>query len=1318
MEDNRENRCPFVKLAGKKNYQLWKYKVELLLECDDVLNMTTDPIPAAKDARWLAKNAKAKKIIGLLLEDTVIINIKHLQNAKDIWDTLKQKYAKASLMNKVLLLKKLCRMQLGSKSMEVHIADMLNVVDELQALGEEMKEQFVMALILGSLPEKYDTLITALEVRPEEELTISMVTEKLIQDYQRHEENSSAGDEQCAFKVKTSKSFKKKSNDKSSNDKSRIKCFGCGEFGHFRGDCKKIKQAKHVSWKQCLKSSKIKKSWYIDSGASNHMCNNKDSFNNLDRSYRDSVVVADGRCVQTEGLGDITISYRNEDSKLCQIHVNDVSLVPELDSNLLSVDKLNEDGYDILFKAKKCSVMKEGTQIFSVRSKNGLYEINPVDHLKFASSENKVKSDCVHMWHKRMGHRDSQAVKQMADQKLVDGIHVKNCSCDSKICDVCMGGKMTRKKYPKKSSSQTYGVLELIHTDLMGPIEESTPSGNRFVLTMIDDYSRYNTIYLLKNKSETASKIKEFVAMMENKFDKRVKRIRSDRGGEYIAQDLQTFLRQKGIFHEFSAPYCPQQNGIAERRNRYLMEMARCMLIQSNLPKRFWGEAICTANYTQNRLIMKSIGDKSPFELWTGRKPNVSYFRVFGCKAFVFVPKQLRRKLDRKCKELQFVGYCEETKGYRFLDIKSNKVVISRDAEFEENSEMTTSKCTEHCNNEVYVSLTSGGLPIEDYVAENDHDDRELSEDDEQVDVEAELAVGGARSDEGDGDSIEEFAECFEVQPIMPNVQQNIRRSERTRNPPDRYVSSKAALIQLEPRSYKDALKRKDFEYWKRGMQEEFDAIEENSTWELVEQPPNRKPIGCKWVYKLKLDADGKIQRYKARLVAKGFTQKFGQDYDEVFAPVVKQTVFRTLLAIASSRKMKVVHIDVKNAFLNGDLINEVYMRQPEGFVVKGKENHVYRLKRSLYGLKQSAKCWNDKINEAILGLGFRRGDADPCLYSKMEGEEWIYILLYVDDLLIASRDDKAVDATIEDLQGKFNISNLGEIKMYLGVQVEKDQNGVFYIHQKNYINKILGEYKMTDAKGSKIPMDPGYIKEIPGDDKKLPDDNEFRKIIGSLLYLTVNTRPDIAAAVSILGRKVSAPCQRDLVEAKRVLRFLSSTKDHFLRIGSFGEITSKLQVFVDADWAGDVKTRHSTSGFFFKYGDGCISWASRKQKNITLSSTEAEYVALSEACSEYRWMRMLFADFGIQIGSSIFFEDNQSCIALVNDLKINPRTKHIDVRYHHVRELHQKGDIDIKYCPTEEMIADILTKPLSHIKHQHFRKAMGLGVFSIEKGY
>lgn len=405
---------------------------------------------------------------------------------------------------------------------------------------------------------------------------------------------------------------------------------------------------------------------------------------------------------------------------------------------------------------------------------------------------------------------------------------------------------------------------------------------------------------------------------------------------------------------------------------------------------------------------------------------------------------------------------------------------------------------------------------------------------------------------------------------------------------------------------------------WEKAMNEELESIQENQTWELKDLPPNRSSIGSKWVFKMKRDENGNVSRFKARLVAQGFTQKFGVDYDEVFAPVARSTTLRLLLSISGKLNLKVNHFDVKTAFLNGNLDEEIYMRPPAGMETHGK---VYKLNKSLYGLKQAARVWNETFNKELVNIGFQQNETDKCLYVLREQKNICYLLIHVDDILLAYNNEEQMKYFVNKTNKIFEMKDLGTAKHYLGIDISKDEEGNFMISQSSYIEKIITEASLGDAKVSKYPLDPGYFKIL--DDKLLENNKEYRKIIGMLLFLTTHSRPDIASSVSILSQKVEKPNQTDLNELKRIVRYLKGTKSLSLKLSkSLG--APKIISYSDANWAEEKGGRKSNSGYICLFFGGTISWSCKKQEIVTLSTTEAEYVALSETIKETIWIERL----------------------------------------------------------------------------------------------
>jgi len=608
----------------------------------------------------------------------------------------------------------------------------------------------------------------------------------------------------------------------------------------------------------------------------------------------------------------------------------------------------------------------------------------------------------------------------------------------------------------------------------------------------------------LKQKSEVFQKFKEFEAAVTNQSGHRIGTLRTDGGGEYVSKEFQDYLVSNGITHEVTMPHTPQQNGVAERMNRSLQESARAMLAHANLPQGYWGEAIAAAAYLRNRVTKSPIEDKTPCEMWYGRKPNLSHLRVFGCVAYAHVPDCERKKFDKKARKLRFVGYCTTSKGYRLFDEGTKRLVKSQDVIF---------------NEEVFELGT---------------EQRE-----ERVNVDPEVSDSAAQSS---GES---------------SVQDETKRPQRERRPVVRYgfdefVDTAAELqhqafnvMQIdEPTTLEEAFASEQSVQWKEAVESEYASLMENETWELVDLPEGRETIGCKWVFKLKHASDGQVERFKGRLVAKGYSQKHGLDYDETFSPVVRHQSIRALLAYGVKQGMLIHQMDVITAFLNGELEEDIYMRQPEGYVVPGKEHMVCKLKRSIYGLKQASRCWNNTFHDHMEQIGFERSSADPCVYIR-SGNSMAIVAVYVDDLIILTSTQEEMNRVKESLEKKFRMKDMGQLHYCLGVSVVQDKaNHCIWMHQKQYILSMLRRYGMIDAKPSPTPADVS-VKLVKCDNtSKNVDQVLYQSMVGSLLYIAMATRPDIAHAVGVVSKFNSNPTQAHLTAVKRIMRYLKGTTD------------------------------------------------------------------------------------------------------------------------------------------------------------------------------
>ena len=495
-------------------------------------------------------------------------------------------------------------------------------------------------------------------------------------------------------------------------------------------------------------------------------------------------------------------------------------------------------------------------------------------------------------------------------------------------------------------------------------------------------------------------------------------------------------------------------------------------------------------------------------------------------------------------------------------------------------------------------------------------------------------------------------------------------------------------------------------------METEMKSLLSNKVWVLVKPPPNRKIVGSKWVFKRKIDANGIVERYKARLVTQGCTQKFGLDYEETFSPVVQFESIRFLLAMGAQHKLQLHQMDVSTAFLHGELTEEVYMQQPEGFIESGKEHLVCHLQRSICGLKQSPRCWNHTLDSRMKEMGFIQAPtpSDPCLYVDSDSEGEIFIVaVYVDDIILGGKSESKLMEVKKELSKTFKMKDLGPLHHFLGVKIIQDSIAdTIWIGQQSYTEKILQRFGMLNSKLVGTPVNPD-IKLVAGEN---PDDvcnqQMYQAVVGSLLYLSTKTRPDIAYAVGSVARFSANPTKEHWTAVKRILRYLNGT----IKLGLlYRESTSaKIAGYTDADWAGDVGDRKSTSGYMFLLGGAAISWKSSKQTCVALSTAEAEYVALSTAAQEAIWLQQLTSDLMNKSSQEmIIYEDNQSTICLAKNQQIHGRTKHIDIKYHFVCDLVEAGRIKVEYCASENMIADILTKGLRINRFEMLQQLAGI---------
>lgn len=1055
----------------------------------------------------------------------------------------------------------------------------------------------------------------------------------------------------------------------------------------------------------------------LDSGATDHMVNNKAYFDELNNIEQLDIGIAKkNEKISANEQGNISIkTFHNGDSSTKTI--KNVLYIKDLKCNLMSVRRLTSLGYKVEFNGDKATVSKDDVTTFIARAQSQLYEVNfRIEHDIFAgiAGEKNAKQISQELWHFRLAHVNPFDLKKMIDKNMVDGIDSIDVISNEQFCDSCVMGKQTRLPFSKKGVNRSTRVLELIHSDVCGPISKPGIDGSQYFVTFTDDYSRASMVYFIKRKGDVLEKFQEFVELAEAQHNCKISKLRADNGGEYTSNAFKSYCKSKGVQLLYTVPYNPEMNGISERLNRTLQEKALSMLLAAGLERKFWTEAIMAANYIKNRCPTNAYGkqfaDKTPAEIWYGKKPDLSNIRIFGSTCYNHIPSEKRAKLEAKASKCIMLGYASDN-SYRLWSIEGKKVIIGRNVTFNEMSTLNRTRAAE--------LFTSGAT------SDADDDDIETTGD---IDGELDHSI----EQDGTGDckdnihstncdcagSNEDNVHSAESTSIGNTDETQLRRSSRTKKKPEHFGESNGEsngdahfalsaqhYVNSDPQSIDEAKQRADWGEWKKAIDCEYDSLIKNKTWIMCNLPKGRKPITGKWVFKLKYKANGEIDKYKARFVARGCSQQKGFDFYETYAPVAKLTTLRILLSIANEFDMQIHQMDVKGAFLNGDLDEEIYMVAPEGFP---SSNKVCKLQKAIYGLKQASRMWNEKFNQFAMRIGFKRCSSDYCLYTKLENGARCYMLLYVDDLLIVCNDEHLIQTIKRLLTTEFDMTDIGNVNTFLGMHIERDQeNGIIRFGQKQYLSKVLTKFGMNDCKPVATPIEKGLHLNI--DRVNNNADVPYRELIGCIIYATQTTRPDLCAATNYFSRFQSCYTNEHFVHAKRLLRYIKGSIDLKMEYtkNKSGEI---LTGYADADWGGDKNDSKSTSGYVFKVFGNTVSWATRKQNTVAQSSTEAEYVALGEAINEAEWIKELLIELGFSFNKPItIYEDNQSCIKVAEEPREHKRMKHVAVKYDFIRDTIKRELIQLSYIPTGEQTADIMTKGLGRIQFMQLRSNLNL---------
>lgn len=1324
---------PFPLLKAD-NFSTWKYRIRLVLNKEGALvalDKTDTEIAALTGADLTslqAKDVKAQCIIAQSISDKYIEYIESAQSAKEMIANLENVFQRKSALSKMFIMRKLLKMKFVDGELQDHFTKFEKLIKELDGVSKVATDDTdKTCYLLLTMPESFESVITSIETIMNKDATVysySDVKTRLLDTELKNKENSNEGDKvdkdgNCSFyspgesKISSQMRYE------------NVICHTCRGKGHFKNECPSNKDvqtqqtpyrghryrgkrgrgnsrgrgrgkttrhmsnvaqsendqeeefdfisAENIEKNNALSSELLGNTrsvkFILDSGATNHWVseNLEKLMENVEEiENKMEIKIANGSTIKGTKRGIIRLKVLNNKNNSYVFIKIPAIIVPEFPYNLLSVKRMSSKGFDVQFNSGGKSVTISNNKLqMKCESEGNLYVA------QFSIAHPSMSETCCIslskdlLWHRRLGHLNAQ------------GLGSLNFPHNFGVCSPCNQGKAKRKPFKDVPLPRSNRIGELIHSDLAGPFKIHTMKGEKYYQTIIDDYSHFTQVFLLKHKNEAERNIMNYVQELKAR-GYYSSRIRSDCGGEYSSHVFKNFCIQKGIVNEYTLPHTQQQNGVSERINFTLMSRVRTLFAETNLPKFLWGEAIRCAAYQLNRSPTVALKEnKVPAEVYLG-KVNYDKMKVFGSKAWAYKLPVPEDKLETRSVECIMVGYAKN--GYRLWVPKTSEIIISRDVTFDEiNINYTSQKALEDI-----PQMVIGG----DSVGEKEP--QSMSEGDIQV-----QNVTGTSPAHRDG-SLSDT--------VQQGDQTSLRRSERIKTVPEKfkdyilYKDYNERFSQNEdemhlayclcagvPITYEDAICTRDG--WEEAIQKEISALEKHQTWEATNLPKGIKAIDTMWLFKVKPDGTK-----KARLVAKGFQEEVSSN---IYAPVAQLSTIRILLSVALQNGWEIKQLDIPTAFLNGKLDTEVYIKPPKG--VKCPTNAL-KLMKSLYGLRSSPRKWNERFNEAVQTHGLIRSQNDFCLYLGKNA----YLIIWVDDIIITGEKSECLKI-IEFLKKEFNAKELGIINNFLGTEINVNKEQIT-ISQKEFIQKVISRFGLENGKPMNTPMEHNFQVDLSLPvDKNLP----YRELLGSLIYISIVSRPDIAYATSVLSRYLDKPTKQLWIAAKRVLRYLNGTKH--LNLTFHKNQDTGLITYSDADWAGDITSRKSTSGCIIYHCNNPVSWFTKKQTCVSQSTAEAEYIACAMAAMDVVYFQRILVDLKCNVLIPLIYVDNQSALNMCESYENSRRTRHIDIKYHYIKDLIHKKLIELEYIKTQDNVADIFTKSLNNIKFAKFFEKLNI---------
>ncbi|UYV69328.1 hypothetical protein LAZ67_6003255, partial [Cordylochernes scorpioides] len=1305
-----------IEQLTENNYTTWSMKMEAILDSKDLFEdvIVNDEPDFTKNKLeydiWKKKNREAYSLIILSLSDDLTIIFRGDKRAKRIWYDIKKRF-EGSLENKRIdLMLDLARLKLNpNENVNMYIVRAQKLAQEITQLGKTVTERELVRYIVEGLTPNFDTITAALSIN--REISLPDLRQALL-DFEKKRQDRSKNHEN-AFRS-SGNQFKEKS------------CYICKRKGHFKKDCwfnpdnkgnqknttNKNNMASTRNYHKGPKQNKdtarsaiqerteepsqrrdstseyalhastreerptTQDVWIIDSACTSHITSHGDWIEHKTEERRSIQVAEEGRHIESTSSGSIQATVQGKDKLNNAVTLHNVLHVPHLKGNLMSIPSVVRRGNSVLLNSEGAYIYSSDDKLIGTGNFDGnMYTLNlsrlseathvPNEHCLISKDNSRTA------WHRRLGHPSDNKLDLILKNNLLKGLNSINGTLDQ--CDACSLGKMTKVPYVHTDNNQESYPFEAIYVDLCGPMRINSLGGSKYFLTIVDGFSRRIFVEFLKDKLSTAEVLKKFIVKRENELNSKLKRLRTDNGTEFINKNLETFIESRGIKHELTTPYTPRSNGRVERANRTLLDKGRTLLADSQLPLHFWAEAVNTAAYLYNLTPTTNDPDTTPMEkgkaiqdaeelieyLISNKQTNKqnSFIRA-SCPVRILrgVTDNINHK--RTGENIVFTVKLEYL--FRVFDITARVILETADIHFRENNNVISEE-KQNDNN-------------------TDTDTYFFIQEDEQLNNHVLSDV-----------DIEEPAPDTMVNRQTESSESD--RPQRTRTTPKRFDDYLLATTnETIPKDYDEAIACEDKKHWENAMLEEIQNMYSHQVWELIPRPVNAKVVKSKWVFKISKDQENENKTYKARLVAMGYNQIPGRDYNESFSPVIKNATLRTVLSMAATKDSVIKLFDVKAAYLNGNIENTIFMEQPDGFVQD--RNKVCKLNKSIYGLPISGRSWYEKFSQVLHDCGLEKLKSDPCLFKWKNEDKYFYVGIYVDDFITVSDSEDTSNRFINKLRHHLEIKDVTCKGMFLGIKIIQDKEGIS-LQQSHYVQQILQKYGMENCK--EVPT-PGS-KEI-NLDNHIEDDNcdqhTYQEALGMLMFLAVNTRPDIAYITSKLSQYSRQPKQMHWAAIKRVMRYLRGTIDLGVKFerGKTGIPKS----YTDASWS----TTHdgkSYGGYVLKLGEATIDWKSSKQPLVALSTMEAEMIAACESCCQIKWIINLLREleeWNFMEKPTAIYTDSQSLINWISSPKQSSRCRHINRKYHFLRDCYESRDICLLYKPSQDLEADIFTKDLS----------------------